>query len=129
MISSILHDEIYSLSVKLLDVCYRPSLFIIIIIIIIIVLTIMMVLVVMTIKTSVYHFFLHCRYYNDHDRDDFDGDDDDDYGDDYNDGVKGDDHKDICSSFFLALYVLHDHNDIDDDGCGGGGVVYAANTC
>ena len=40
------------------------------------------------------------------DDDDDDVDNVDDYGNDYNDGVGGDDHKDIGLSFFLALLVL-----------------------
>ena len=71
----------------------------------------------------------------------------DDYGNDYNDGVGGDDRKDICLSFFscivgttmimtMMILIVVVKN---DDGCGGGGgggggggvgVVYAAKkTC
>ena len=69
-------------------------------------------------------------------------DDVDDYGNDYNDGVGGDDHKDIGLSFFscivgttmimivtMMILIVVVKN---DDGCGGGGgvggvgVVYAA---
>ena len=75
------------------------------------------------------------------DDDDDDVDDVDDYGNDYNDGVGGDDHKDIGLSFFscivgttmimimtMMILIVVVKN---DDGCGGGGggsggVVYAA---
>ena len=65
-------------------------------------------------------------------------DDVDDYGNDYNDGVGGDDRKDICLSFLscivgttmimimtMMILIVVVKN---DDGCGGGGggVVYVA---